>query len=331
METDSGVIKTDEEADRQTSPPATQLEPSTSNQEQSKLQEDTDLVAEKTTTGTLSQSEATASGKVQTSEIKSDKQTVSKKKSKRSSKKSKKKKRRGKKKKKKSKKKFRESLDRYYETPEPPLIIKLLDPSYIVEDVGDNLRVVLFVENDKPVLKKKDVGEGKARIELIKSLKKQRNNPDMDDVNFYFTSCKFIKHLCDELSISKISNQVVYLTNYTITPIRMDYLDIQEELFNRLFNGLRGFKNVEYLNQFIETTNHSNVVLFNFDKPPTAEELKAKKKKGQLGRAVKIIRECRRNCFNYMNYVYLEEPDEFLKQKEKRNKVTIKGNHTNMY
>lgn len=305
METDSGVVKTKEEADKEDQ-----------SVELQKSLEETDKQVESEVESLLKENDVTNNNKINQNSQKSEIQ-------KKTEVKPKKKQKKKPKKKKKKKKKFRDDLDRYYEEPEPPLIIKLLDPSYIVEDVGDNLRVVLFVQNDKTVLKNKESGEGKARVDLIKSLKKQRSNPEMDDVNFYFTDCKFIAHLCEELNISKISNQVVYLTNYTITPIRMDYLDLQEELFNRLFNGLQAFKNIEYLNHFIETTKHSNVVLFNFDKPPTKKDLKAKKKKGALGRAMKIIRECRRNCFNYMNYVYLEEADDFLKQEEKKNKVTI--------
>ena len=300
METDSGVVKVKEEADKENKGEELQKKlEETDKQIESEVEsllEEAKVTEKKEDTKSKEESVKEKTQKTETQKTETPK--VSKKK------KTKKPKKKHKKKKKRSKKKFREDLDRYYEEPEPPLIIKLLDPSYIVEDVGDNLRVVLFVQNDKTVLKNKESGEGKARVKLIKALKKQKSNPEMDDVNFYFTDCKFIAHLCEELNISKISNQVVYLTNYTITPIRMDYLDLEEELFNRLFNGLQAFKNIEYLNHFIETTKHSNVVLFNFEHPPTKEELKARKKKGALGRAMKIIRECRRNCFNYMNYVY---------------------------
>jgi hypothetical protein len=118
-------------------------------------------------------------------------------------------------------------------------------------------------------------------------------------------------------------NQVVYLTNYTITPIRLDYLELEEVLFERLFNSLKSFENIEYLNSYIETSEHKNIVLFNFKENITDEDLKSKKKKPEVKRALKLIRQCRRNCFNHMTYVFLKNPDEFLQQESKRGKVFL--------
>ena len=208
----------------------------------------------------------------------------------------------------------------------PALIRKLTNPSYVVEDVGNDLRVVLFVENDKELLKHKNTGEGKSRENLIKKLEEERDNIELEDVNFYYTDCQYIDHLCSELNINKVYNQVVYLTNYTITPIRMDYFDLQDILFDRLFNGLKAFQNIEYLNQYIETSEHKNVVLFNFETPPTEADLKGKTESLALKNTKKLIKHCRRDCFNYMTYVYLKTPDEFLMQPSKKGKVFLVHN-----
>lgn len=203
------------------------------------------------------------------------------------------------------------------------LFYRLTDPSFIVDDVANNLRVVLLVENDKPILKDKTKGEGLARTKLIQALKARLDDPELEDVNFYLSDCEFIAHLCEELNIQRVVNQVVYLTNYTITPIRLDYLDVEEVLFERLFNTLRPFENIEYLNSYIETSDHKNIVLFNFREPISEEDLKTKKKKPEIRRALKLIRQCRRNCFNHMTYVFLKNPDEFMRQETKRGKVFL--------
>lgn len=203
------------------------------------------------------------------------------------------------------------------------LFYKLTDPSFIVDDVANNIRVVLLVENDRPILKDKTKGEGLARTKLIQSLKARLEDPELEDVNFYISDCEFIAHLCEELNIQKMVNQVVYLTNYTITPIRLDYLDMEEVLFERLFNTLKPFENIEYLNSYIETSDHKNIVLFNFRRPVTEEDLKNPKKRPDIRRALKLIRQCRRNCFNHMTYVFLKNPDEFMQQENKQNKVFL--------
>lgn len=198
------------------------------------------------------------------------------------------------------------------------LITKLKDASRIIDDITHNMRVILFVENDKEALKKDDSIQKQNRKELIEKIKENREQEDVRTSTFYFTDCAFLQNLCQEMSIDSNTNQVAMISKFISTPIAMDTPDLTYQVWRQFTKSLQMMINVESLHEMIKKNEGMNVVLFNTD-----ISLGRKAWMKQKERAMKLVRRCKTDCFDKVEFVELMGKDEFLNKEENRGKTFL--------
>lgn len=197
------------------------------------------------------------------------------------------------------------------------LIVKLRDPSYIIEDITHGLKVVLFVENDKLSLKNKDSAQSANRKRLIEKLKEERDEPDVLGTAFYFTNCEFLNNLCYEMKINENKNEIAHIAKFKSKTFSLEDPRLVEDVWEHMSQTLRTVANIDALNRLIGDR-QINVILFNIDGPGEASE---KQVKYQRERALRLVEKCKKDCFNDVEFVEISEKDPFLNHAHNRGKT----------
>jgi hypothetical protein len=198
------------------------------------------------------------------------------------------------------------------------LIIKLKEPSFIIDDISHGMNTVLFVENEKEVLKNKEEGEGKNRAQLIEKLKSARERDEMVETSFYFTNCEDLKNLCEEMNINPETNQVVHVSKFISTVVPMKNENLEDAIWDRIFQSLVTLPHIDALNELVEQKGPINVLLFNNDLNLTNEEMELQKE-----RILRLVSNCKKDCFDRIVFVTLEKKDEFLERVENQGKTFL--------
>ena len=198
------------------------------------------------------------------------------------------------------------------------LIVRLKEPSFIIEDITNGMNTVLFIENKKKILKNKESGEGYNRARLIDKLKSMKNHEDMVETSFYFTDCEVLQNLCEEMNINPDTNQVAHISKFISTVIPMASDRLEERLLDRISQTLLTMANIDELNQVVEQKGPINVILFNTDHDVNQDEQEL-----QTERILRLIRACKKDCFDRTLFVQLQAKDEFLEQVENGGKTFL--------
>lgn len=195
------------------------------------------------------------------------------------------------------------------------LIYRLTDPNHIIEDLTQGHRVVLFIENDKAVLKDDKSGEGLLRRSLISKLREERGNKNVKDTAFYTTSCEMLDHICHELNIDSKQNQVVYVTKYMSTPVSMKSPELVQRVWAKIDQGIIKVPDIDALNSRVDSSPTLNFVLFNFDPPSEASEAE---RNLQRERAMRLVNKCKKECLSPVEFVEIEDRDSFMSFEENK-------------
>ena len=196
------------------------------------------------------------------------------------------------------------------------LVVRLVKAEHLIEDLKEERRVVMFIENRPELLKDKTQGDGKIRKELIKELRKRMDHEHMNDVMFYFTDCSFLQNLCEEMQIDLEANEVVYLTRFRSTPIRLEDPQLMDKLWASISPGLKEFEDLQALDMHIEENAARGIhtVIFNFED---------EEKEAQTERAIKFLLKCQRDCFNWMEFVWVKKPSGYLAAEVNKGKTLM--------
>lgn len=196
------------------------------------------------------------------------------------------------------------------------LVVRLVKAEHLIEDLKEERRVVMFIENRPDLLKDKTQGDGKIRKELIKELRKRMDHEHMNDVMFYFTDCAFLQNLCEEMQIDLDANEVVYLTRFRSTPIRLEDPQLMDKLWSSISPGIKEFEDLQALDMHIEENAARGVhtVIFNFDED---------QRDAQTERAIKLLLKCQRDCFNWMEFVWVKNPSGYLSAEVNKGKTLM--------
>lgn len=201
------------------------------------------------------------------------------------------------------------------------LILRLRNSEHIFEDINDGFKVLLFVENNKNDLKNKTSDEAIARKNLIKLLRANRNQEDIKNTAMYFTNCKFVKHLCDELKISKKENEIVLITKFRSSIIKFTDPELESKVMSELTQPLQEIEDMATLNQLMSEKNIQNAIIFNTDQENLDQ---------QLSRADKLRSKCSHECFNDHLFVTIKNKDTFLESDENLGKTFLFKNGENI-
>ena len=196
------------------------------------------------------------------------------------------------------------------------LVVRLVKAEHLIEDLKEERRVVMFLENRPDLLKDKTQGDGRIRKDLIRELRKKMDHEHMNDVMFYFTDCGFLQNLCDEMMIDIEANEVVYLTRFRSTPIRLEDPQLMEKLWAGISPQVKEFDDLQALDAHVEENAGRGIhtILFNFE-----EEMKPV----QSDKATKLLLKCQRDCFNWMEFVSVKNPSGYLSAEVNRGKTLM--------